>query len=622
MRGPARNLRVGPFGSPLTAVIVLWLGVAPMLAWAGPLLPGDISGLQAWYRVDQGLTTSAGAVSGWADSSTNSRNMSQGSSSLRPLLAYDAAYGFPVVDFTSSTRWLTAGSSGGPIHDNTDGLTTICMIQTRAASGVVASQFNYNTNLRQWRTGPVTLDVQQAPGGSWNPATASPFTGLTTNQWHVLSGVWAPGGKAQTYINGTWVAEAATAVSSIATSDVSFLMGGDGGGGNPLNGMVSEVLLFNRALTAMERQGVEEYLEQKYTPAKTETIHAGSFFEADVNFEGVGAQASNRPLPPRYKVDAGDAFTYQGDGFWYGWDQGTAGGGRNRNSASSPDERFDTLNHVYGNTWEMAVPDGTYWVRAVFGESSGGTSKNDVTIQGMDFTDPDPDLSYDWDEYFGQVNITGGRLSIAAQAGNNSAKLAFAQVREVIMPDIAINFQPGTSTGGLPANYLVDNGSAFGDRGNGLTYGWVDVSTGDPKSNNNARERGTHPDGRRYTTLNHFRNGASQHADWAIELPNGLYEVLAVFGESQPPSTSTDNMWIGDVAFFDPDPGLGGDWDLFMGRVQVDDGLLLIKPMGTYGKINFLEITLIPEPSTTMLLMLGMLGALVAMGRRKGRWQA
>ena len=38
---------------------------------------------------------------------------------------------------------------------------------------------------------------------------------------------------------------------------------------------------------------------------------------------------------------------------------------------------------------------------------------------------------------------------------------------------IGVNFQladPGD--GGLPAGYLVDIGSTFGDRGNGYSYGW------------------------------------------------------------------------------------------------------------------------------------------------------
>ena len=125
MRIPAANFRVGPVGSPLVAMAVLWMGAATASVLAGPMLPDDIAGLQAWYRVDQGLTISSGAVSGWADSSSNSRNMTQGTTSLRPLLAYDGTYGFPVVDFTSSTRWLTAGSTGGPIHSNADGFTAI-----------------------------------------------------------------------------------------------------------------------------------------------------------------------------------------------------------------------------------------------------------------------------------------------------------------------------------------------------------------------------------------------------------------------------------------------------------------------------------------------------------------
>ncbi|MDY0166378.1 MAG: LamG-like jellyroll fold domain-containing protein [Thermoguttaceae bacterium] len=613
-----------------SAIVLLWTCGAVSPLHAAPVLPSDIPGLQAWYRVDQGVTTSAGAVSGWLDSSTNGRNMAQGNSSLRPLLAYDTTYGFSVVDFTSTTRWLSAGSSGGPIHSNTDGFTAIYMVRPGSVTtGAVASQFNAAVNQRQWRASVNIFDLTEAPGDSWVAGTTAPYTGAAANQWNVYSGVWTPGQKPQAYLNGQWVGESLTKVDAMATANVQFLLGaGSNGSANQLNGAVSEVMLFNRALSDAERQGVEEYLALKYAPSKTETRHAGSFFEADVNFEGVGANASNRPLPPRYHVDAGHAFTYYGDGIWYGWDRDNTTGGRNRNSSASPDERFDTLNHmqppaggVNPATWEMAVPDGDYWVRAVFGESSGGTATNHVTIQGLEFTDADPGIGSDWDEYFGQFTVAGGRLSIAPRSDvTNVPKISFVQVREVIKPDIAINFQPGTSTSELPSHYLVDDGSAFGDRGNGLTYGWVDVATGEPYNNTgNARSRGSHPDGRRYTTFNHFRNGVAGNADWAIELPNGLYEVLAVFGESQLPSTSTNNMWIGDVAFYDPDPGLGEDWDLFMGRVSVQDGLLVLRPMGNSGKINFIEITMIPEPSTAMLLAFGLLIAVAGAGRKNRR---
>jgi hypothetical protein len=229
------------------------------------ILPSDIPGLQAWYRVDHGISTVNGAVSGWLDSSGLGRNLAQGTVSNRPLLTQDPVYGFSAIDFASTARFLTGGSDFS-IHSNTEGLTAIFMAQPRAASGVVASKFAYAENERQWRTGIVSFDVQQSPGASWNANSAAGLQGAAAmDQWNVVSGVWAPGGKAQAYVNGAWVAQANTAVTAIATNDVPLRLGGDGAGtSNPLNALVTEVILFNRALSDTERQGVEAYLQEKY----------------------------------------------------------------------------------------------------------------------------------------------------------------------------------------------------------------------------------------------------------------------------------------------------------------------------------------------------------------------
>ncbi len=74
-----------------------------------------------------------------------------------------------------------------------------------------------------------------------------------------------------------------------------------------------------------------------------------------------------RPCPVGYLKDDGAAFANRGNGYSYGWNA-TNVETRDRNSANSPDQRYDTLIHLQkpslpNAAWEIAVPNGTYSVR-------------------------------------------------------------------------------------------------------------------------------------------------------------------------------------------------------------------------------------------------------------------
>jgi fibronectin type 3 domain-containing protein len=101
-----------------------------------------------------------------------------------------------------------------------------------------------------------------------------------------------------------------------------------------------------------------------------------------------------------------------------------------------------------------------------------------------------------------------------------------------------INFQPGTTANPTPAGYLKDSGGAFGDRGNGFTYGWwnaADGVTASPTANGSTRERvnAASPD-QRYDTLVQFHQGGSPPTGpvwWEASVPNGTYLVRVVAGD-------------------------------------------------------------------------------------------
>src|SRR6059058_4690168 len=87
-----------------------------------------------------------------------------------------------------------------------------------------------------------------------------------------------------------------------------------------------------------------------------------------INFEPAGAT-----VPAGYVADTGATFGARANGYSYGWNLSASSAARDRNSAASPDQRYDTLIHtqLYGDrTWEVALPSGQYAVHLVAGDPS------------------------------------------------------------------------------------------------------------------------------------------------------------------------------------------------------------------------------------------------------------
>ncbi len=132
-------------------------------------------------------------------------------------------------------------------------------------------------------------------------------------------------------------------------------------------------------------------------------------------------------------------------------------------------------------------------------------------------------------------------------------------------PFAKINFQPsGAST---PSGYAADGGSAFGNRGNGFSYGWLGGA------NNNTRNRSGGSDAR-LRTLNHMQKGAAR--TWEIAVPNGDYELEIGCGDLSY-SDQINTLDVEGVQVVDTD---GEDnTDIFTSiMVTVTDGRLTIKP--------------------------------------------
>lgn len=150
-------------------------------------------------------------------------------------------------------------------------------------------------------------------------------------------------------------------------------------------------------------------------------------FVANVNFQPAGS-----PVPSGYLADAGAVFGDRGNGLAYGWNKSTSSLARDRNSARSPDQRYDTHTSMqrsgYGNVWEVAVPNGTYSVHIVAGDPGAYDSTYAISAEGTLVVSGKPTSKVTFYEGTKTVTVNDGRLTVANAAGSFNNKIAFIDV--------------------------------------------------------------------------------------------------------------------------------------------------------------------------------------------------
>ncbi len=153
---------------------------------------------------------------------------------------------------------------------------------------------------------------------------------------------------------------------------------------------------------------------------------------------------------------------------------------------------------------------------------------------------------------------------------------------DTIMPgEIQINFQPASSD--APQGYLVDDGSLYGDRLNGYTYGWSVLNT------DNARDRQS-TDNPLFNTLNHLQKDGIDNP-WEIALDSGSYLVQVASGDPD----YLDSYHIIEAEGKEILRGQHSGEKMLIGTdtVLVTDGRLTVKPApgSLNAKINLIHIS-------------------------------
>ncbi len=230
----------------------------------GPsLAPGGVSsGLQTWYKADQGVTGTT-AVTAWADLQ-NGHNVTQATASHQPsLTAASAAFNFnPSLVFEGDdqleyklTRFMSTTSSGtmfGAASNNLDG-----GYENLGDLGIDNPHMG-------------TLDNQQIMWmNSSSPVRIDHPTTLIKDQTHLFGYFWNGGGPnvgSGLRLNGVEAYTAtteATAVGSGGVVDGMWTIGGYQYVEN-WHGNIAEIMLYDRNLTTAEKNRVETYMALKY----------------------------------------------------------------------------------------------------------------------------------------------------------------------------------------------------------------------------------------------------------------------------------------------------------------------------------------------------------------------
>jgi len=199
--------------------------------------------------------------------------------------------------------------------------------------------------------------------------------------------------------------------------------------------------------------------------------------------------------------------------------------------------------------------------------------------------------------------VAGQRYAITMEyyenAGSATARLLWssASTPKAVIPSsrlfpgpavastIRVNFQLNTAP--VPAGYLKDGGHAYGDRGNGRTYGWNIDNTAQMRDRNSS----VSPD-QRYDTLAYMQRPANPDAVWEIAVPNGTYVVHAVAGDASYYNI-TYRIAIEGVVVVDGTSNSATRWIEGTSTVTVSDGRLTLRSAAgaTANKICFVDIT-------------------------------
>lgn len=229
--------------------------------------PSVISGLQIWVKADAGITLNSGNVSIWANQSNSgsSYNFTQSASTAQPLYVQNGINGLPSVRFNGTNQTLY--QSVNRIYTAGQLTFFVCMkIENTGLLSVLGSQF-FERDING--SGAIMYGLYGQSSGyavtgyDHGGEQVVVSNNLTIDKWYIISNQNINGQSSVFYRNGVNIGTANGSDSNIFQN-----IGSSRNYTNTmdmfLNGDISEILIYNAALSSNNITNVNNYLNAKY----------------------------------------------------------------------------------------------------------------------------------------------------------------------------------------------------------------------------------------------------------------------------------------------------------------------------------------------------------------------
>lgn len=268
-----------------TLDLVLKYGEGARTELASPL---DLSGLDAWYKSDTGVTTVGADVDQWADQSGNGRTLSAPAATNRPLLVASVLNGYPAIRFDGvDNRLASAAFTSFPAKRGT------CFVVIRpffanipqdklvvgTYDGVTADTWDVSVD-RESLTPTFEMasaseghhwKISDEIGGAHSYGVPTP----TQDRYFQFSINRTSNTEYFGWYSGKKHRETANSNPMPATGqsgNLPLAVGGTVNDTNWYDGDIVEIIIYSRSLTDLERQYVERYLFKRYADLRSYMI--------------------------------------------------------------------------------------------------------------------------------------------------------------------------------------------------------------------------------------------------------------------------------------------------------------------------------------------------------------
>jgi hypothetical protein len=221
--------------------------------------------MTCWLRSDAFVTYSGSNVSFWADQSGQAYNASQSNSSNQPSLVVNSINGLPAINFNGTSSFMQFPTG---FNNFAQGLSIFLVVKPTAATALsqiinlgTGSSNDYNFGIEINSSSEAEFFVYTSAGSGMTSVSYGSTIGTSAQLIEVI----------QTGTNATILTNGANPVTNASMNSIpeptgrtANYLGQASGGGNYFNGEIAEVIIYNTALSTVQRQAVESYLISKF----------------------------------------------------------------------------------------------------------------------------------------------------------------------------------------------------------------------------------------------------------------------------------------------------------------------------------------------------------------------